>query len=56
MTKPNQVPEHKWWHWLFEVNTSVPYRFTKKWYGTKVEYRYIYCSICKKVTRERYNE
>lgn len=45
---------HKWWHWWFEVDVSFPYRFVSKWYSGKIEYQKVYCSICKKVVRERY--
>lgn len=48
--------KHRWWHWWFEHDLIIPYRFVKTWYGSKVEYKYVFCSLCKCSIKERYKD
>lgn len=48
--------KHRWWHWWFESYVSVPYRFSVRWHGSVVEYQKVYCSLCKRVVRQRYTD
>lgn len=47
---------HKWWHWWFERTVSITYRFVNRWYGWQVQYQKVYCSLCKRVVRNNYED
>lgn len=48
--------EHRWYHWWFEHHVIIPYKFSSGIFGTKVQYKNIYCTLCKRVVRETYKE